>query len=115
MREEKLEVFSEASNLAIVRPPGRKFPGVVIQGDSLSNLCSCAIEVARRLPDLGVKDEAVLGAAEELVEGLVARMLHYQDILDQHGIALPYSKKFSGDDMLKLLPDDDCDSEEVID
>jgi hypothetical protein len=32
------EILSHASNSGIVQMPGRKFPGIVIQGDSLSNL-----------------------------------------------------------------------------
>jgi hypothetical protein len=36
MERIEIEVYSQATNQAIVRMPNRKFPGCVIQGDSLS-------------------------------------------------------------------------------
>jgi hypothetical protein len=45
MEIKEIEVFSEMSNYAIVRMPGRHFPGCVIQGDSLSVLLNNAEEV----------------------------------------------------------------------
>jgi hypothetical protein len=38
MERIEVELFSHPGNNAIVRMPGRRFPGVLIQGDSLSNL-----------------------------------------------------------------------------
>lgn len=40
MKRMELEVFSDATNLAVVRMPGRQFPGLVMQGDSLASLAS---------------------------------------------------------------------------
>jgi hypothetical protein len=42
MMKVELEVYSDASNQAVIRPPGRKFPGSVVQGDSLESLCADA-------------------------------------------------------------------------
>jgi len=39
LRIEQVEIYSDASNMAIMRHPGRRFPGMLIQGDSLHNLC----------------------------------------------------------------------------
>lgn len=39
MRTEMVEMFSDATNRAVIRHPGRKFPGVLVQGDTLYSLC----------------------------------------------------------------------------
>ena len=82
-----IEVLSEASNLAVVRMPGRKFPGVVIQGDSLSILVSAA-EIIRANAPAG--DEVLREAAEELCRLLTGRLTHYEKVLRENGIELPY-------------------------
>jgi predicted RNase H-like HicB family nuclease len=66
METKPVEIFSEASNFAIVRVPGRQFPGCVVQGDSLSILLGNAKEVWARVKGSG--DEELVGAAQELVE-----------------------------------------------
>ncbi len=35
MRTIEVEIFSETTNSPVIKMPNRKFPGVVIQGDSL--------------------------------------------------------------------------------
>jgi hypothetical protein len=39
MHTEPVEIYSDATNAAVMRHPGRKFPGVLIQGDTLHTLC----------------------------------------------------------------------------
>ena len=90
MERKEIEVFSEASNFAIVRMPGREFPGCVIQGDSLSILHTLAITIRGRVAAWG--DEDLAGDAVELVELLESRLTHYERVLAEHGIGLPYSK-----------------------
>jgi len=48
----ELEVYSEASNQAVIKAPGRQFPGIVVQGDSLSLLGAQARELSARLRQL---------------------------------------------------------------
>ncbi|MFD9220210.1 DUF6959 family protein [Streptomyces sp. NPDC060064] len=43
------ELFTEGGNDAMVRLPGRRFPGVLIQGDSLSILRSDLAEAVEAL------------------------------------------------------------------
>jgi hypothetical protein len=88
-----IEVLSEASNLAVVRMPGRKFPGVVIQGDSLSILVSAAEIIRSRVP---AGDEILREAAEELCRLLTHRLAHYEEVLRENGIELPYARPPSG-------------------
>jgi predicted RNase H-like HicB family nuclease len=90
METKPVEIFSEASNLAIVRVPGRRFPGCVVQGDSLSILLGNAKEVWERVKDSS--DGDLLRAAQALVESLQSRLDHYERVLTEHGIQLPYSK-----------------------
>jgi hypothetical protein len=49
-RAAQLELWSGQVNSAVVRVPGRRFPGVVIQGDSLSILFDLAMYVTEHLP-----------------------------------------------------------------
>lgn len=90
MQKKELEVFSEATNLAIVRMPGRKFPGSVIQGDSLSILRGLSEELRNELRDH--PDEDLRYTAQELFEHLDGRLRHYIDVLDAEGIPLPFNR-----------------------
>lgn len=38
MRTETVEIYSDASNAAVIRHPGRQFPGMLIQEDTLHSL-----------------------------------------------------------------------------
>lgn len=38
MRIEPVEIYSDASNQAILRHPARRFPGILVQGDTLKIL-----------------------------------------------------------------------------
>jgi hypothetical protein len=42
MHSESVEIYSDATNAAVMRHPGRNFPGVLIQGDTLHSLCVSA-------------------------------------------------------------------------
>jgi hypothetical protein len=75
-------------NSAIVRVPGRVFPGVVIQGDSLSNLFNLAmdvVEASSKTANFGPHE-----AAEELAQKLFAHIRDYESVLEARGIRLPY-------------------------
>jgi hypothetical protein len=82
----ELDVFSEASNQAIVRMPGRRFPGVVIQGDTLSGLVLDAKNILR---ELRAGNEPIQDA-RYLVERLTEYLDHYERTLAAHDIPLPY-------------------------
>ena len=88
MRTDDVEIYSDASNYAVLRHPGRRFPGCLIQGDSLSILCQVADSV-RRLLDEGDIDEAC-DELDELRSMLWDRLKHYEDVLRQHDIELPF-------------------------
>lgn len=109
MKLVELEVFSETSNYAIVRPSGRRFPGSVIQGDSLSILCEEAKQIAEQIRSLKIEDEELLYLVQDHQEKLLGRLLHYQQVLAEHSIALPYSMPAKESDLVVLVeesPDD---------
>jgi hypothetical protein len=45
MRIEPVEIYSDAFNGAVIRHRGRRFPGTLIQGDTLFSLCFKADEI----------------------------------------------------------------------
>lgn len=69
--------------------PGRRFPGVVIQGDTLFNLQNGTRFLLGQFRRLGDEDRYY----ETLViaEGLQAQLEHYETTLGERGIELPYS------------------------
>jgi hypothetical protein len=87
MERQGLMVYSAASNLAVIEVPGRRFPGSVIQGDSLMILCNLAGSVHRRA--VQTADQELIDEAGELLELLQERLRHYEATLEQHGIELP--------------------------
>ena len=90
MEQLLLEVFSETSNYGIVRMPDRSSPGVVIQGGSLAILCKCLRSIHDRAVRAG--DAELVEEVAELGELLEDRLRHYEQVLVDHGINLPYSK-----------------------
>src|SRR5215467_14557846 len=42
MRVDQVEIFSDATNAAVMRHPDRRFPGLLVQGDTLSTLYQSA-------------------------------------------------------------------------
>jgi len=90
VEQKMLEVFSETSNSGVVRMPGRAYPGSVIQGDSLSILCCLARAIRQRASASG--DAELLEDASELAELLEDRRHHYESVLGDHGLTLPYTK-----------------------
>ncbi|MGH7137627.1 MAG: DUF6959 family protein [Pirellulales bacterium] len=83
------EILSNAINQVVVKTPGRHFPGMVIQGDSLAKLYRCASEVCRLANDSG--DEELIGEANALCQELGDRLSFYEDVLRSRGIDIPYA------------------------
>lgn len=89
-----LDVFSPASNAAVVRAPGRRFPGIVVQGDTLLGLVHSA-----RVVSAGLSDGLSAGADADLAEEAAALADHlqglldvYTAVLDRHGHPLPFPR-----------------------
>ncbi len=88
MERVEVELFTDGGNYAVVRMPGRKFPGVVVQGDSLSTLRDdvAGIRDALRAHELGEASDAT----DVLLEDLEAILLRYAEALDRHGLGTPF-------------------------
>ncbi len=83
-----MEAFTPGHNHAVIRLPGRAFPGVVVQGDSLHVLPESVQEAL---------DQATSGAFDDAVESLRILLAHLHDLqrsyevaLHEHGVELPY-------------------------
>ena len=82
------KILEIGANGAVVQLPERRFPGIVIQGDSLSILVSDF----RELKELIAKGEqseteACLASIED---HLGERLAFYESVIAKHGIELPY-------------------------
>jgi hypothetical protein len=84
---ESVEIFSDESNAAIMRHPGRHFPGCLIQGDSLSILVSSLAVVQSEANCLS---EDAAGELADVAERLSDLLEHYKAVLLSHNIALPF-------------------------
>ncbi|MFD9321874.1 DUF6959 family protein [Streptomyces sp. NPDC060053] len=88
MERIEAELFTAGGNNAVVRLPGRRFPGVLVQGDSLHILRTDMAELVEACDrgDLGdARDAAGL-----LLAGLDAMLERYGTALDEHEIPRPY-------------------------
>jgi len=85
MRVEPVEIYSDATNAAVMRHPGRRFPGLLIQGDSLYLLCQQADEVCALIG----RGRPGFDEANELRSRFWAMLNHYKAVLDEHKLPLP--------------------------
>ncbi|MDX2678600.1 DUF6959 family protein [Streptomyces sp. NY05-11A] len=88
MERIEAELFTAGGNDAVVRLPGRRVPGVLVQGDSLHILRTDAAELVEACDrgDLGdARDAAGL-----LLAGLDALLKRYATALEEHDIPRPY-------------------------
>jgi predicted RNase H-like HicB family nuclease len=90
MKVELVEVYSHTTNSPVIRVPERKFPGVLIQGDSLRCLLVDIEEIIEccKRGDLSEVSDGL----EYLKESLADYLQVYEDVLKEHEIPLPYFK-----------------------
>lgn len=88
MRKETVEIYSDATNAAVMRHPSRKFPGVLLQGDTLSGMLRSAEALCRDLQN----GSTGLEEANDLREQFSDLLQHYKSVLKSHGLPLPFSE-----------------------
>jgi hypothetical protein len=88
MRTANVEILSDASNASVIRHPDRKFPGVLVQGDTLYSLCVAADEACAAAQ--GRLDTESYAELNELRNRLRALLSHYKVVLAEHGSGLPF-------------------------
>jgi hypothetical protein len=86
MRTEPIEVFSDATNAAIMRHPGRRFPGVLVQGDTLYSMCRRADEACRGAD----RSSEAYEELNDLRNHLWELLTHYKSVLREHDLPLPF-------------------------
>lgn len=82
------KILSQASNSGVVQMPGRKFPGIVIQGDSLFNLFKqvhYCLQQAKQNQDEEAYYEILM-----LAETLQGQLLNYEMTLSRLRLERPY-------------------------
>ena len=94
MNTQQIEVYSNAAHQAIIRIPSRKFPGVVVQGDSLSIMVDLAESIHDAIKNS--PDEELASNAKQLRSSLDDLLLHYEIVLQEHCISLPHSRRPRG-------------------
>jgi hypothetical protein len=90
MKRIEIEALSESSNCPVVQMPGRKYPGVVLQGDSLKILLDSAEEVCE-LCDR-TRNAELSETATALKGKLAAYVSAYEQAMQANGRELPYPK-----------------------
>jgi len=90
MRAESVEIYSDATNAAVLRHPARRFPGCLIQGDTLSSFLQSIRVVRNESHRLSPEAADELADISERLEGLLA---HYKSVLIEHNIPLPFFDK----------------------
>lgn len=78
MNKVEVELFTDPGNNAVLRLPGRKFPGLLLQGDTLKNLAA----TAERVKDLSS------GGSDELKEEASALAETFRELCYWYDFAL---------------------------
>ena len=78
--------------MLVIRIPGRAFPGILIQGDSLNSLYSLALDI-QNLVNTDPNSEELVDLTTELVTLLSDRLKLYEDVLKENNLELPYIKR----------------------
>jgi len=84
MYKETIEIYSHV----VMRHPARKFPGVLVQGDTLHSMKRRAEKVAEALNSSG--DNDAIDAAEDIRDWLTALLDHYKSTLSDNDIPMPF-------------------------
>ena len=90
MEEPTATILQEASNCPVVQMSNRKYPGVVIQGDTLFSFAELARRARTSLATDRLDEAADL--MEQLEDDLIDYLSFYESVLASQGIELPYFK-----------------------
>ncbi len=86
---ETAKLLSLPTNFAVVQLPERRYPGVVVQGDTLTNLVSQLTRMKALLKTGDLNELA--GEIDDVKETLVDALSHYKSICAKHSIGLPFT------------------------
>ena len=91
MHTSNVEIYSDHTNQAVMRHPDRRFPGVLIQGDSLYALCLQADDACAAAK--GQLSQDAYQDINELRNALWGYLNHYKSVLGEHQISLPFGQQ----------------------
>ena len=91
MHTSNVEIYSDHTNQAVIRHPDRRFPGVLVQGDSLYALCLQADDACAAAKSQLSQD--AYQEIDELRNTLWGYLNHYKTVLGEHQISLPFSQQ----------------------
>ena len=86
--DDQVKLLSPPTNYAVVHLPGRRFPGVVFQGDTLHILESKLKRLFMTNDEL--TSEVLRDELDEILEQIRDAKLHYEAVCKQNNISLPY-------------------------
>jgi hypothetical protein len=89
MDEDGAPIVSRAGNWAVVHMPGRRFPGIHVQGDTFAALREQLAGAARALRDEPC-DPRALDEVDYVVDEMSAMLAFYEQALAERGIQRPY-------------------------
>ena len=89
MRLEPVEIYSDETNAAVMRHPGRHFPGVLVQGDTLYGLCQRADTACREIG----RGSPAYDDLNHLRNALWGLLAHYKAVLAEHDLPVPFSEE----------------------
>jgi signal transduction histidine kinase len=87
----EVTLLSPPANFAVVQLPGRNYPGVVVQGDTLHSLVEELREMQHSLQAREYEDLKV--ALDSLRDRLEGALQGYEAVCEERRIDLPYSKR----------------------
>ncbi len=88
-KSNQFEVFSDASNAIVARHESRNFPGILVQGDTLSTFVDDLDELIHSCDEASIQE--TLEIARNLRERFAELLEFYERILTENEISLPYS------------------------
>ncbi len=90
MKKEEVEIYSDTTNQSVMKHPGRNYPGVLIQGDTLYSYCQSLDEACRDLKSKNI--EEAFDEINVIRNALWGKLNHYKAVLGEHNIELPFSE-----------------------
>ena len=88
-KRREVEIIDGAINASVVRMPGRRFPGIVLQGDTLHSWSVLADSLMSSVNGTAVDPEVAMGMIE-LADLIRGHLDQYEAVMRARGFELPY-------------------------
>ena len=95
MRQETVDLLSDAANAVVLKISWRRYPGILLQGDTISICCS-ELDELKTLIRADLDDAKVIEEVRSLIDGLSDQFnslkAHYVSCLKANDLPLPFSE-----------------------